>query len=142
MAGAVVAIVDLDALTTNIHSIRSMIGPDVQLMAVVKANGYGHGAIPIAKSAIDAGATVLGVATVDEGAQLRAAGIDAPILVFGAIGRCRACAARSANDSTWWSPTRDSRSALAEEARASLRRNQCRFTSRSTRACAVRRHAG
>jgi len=81
------AIVDLDALALNIETLRAHVGPGVQLMAVVKANGYGHGAVPIARAAIGAGASSLGVATVDEGAQLRRAGIDVPILVFGAIGR-------------------------------------------------------
>jgi alanine racemase len=81
-----VAIVDLDALAANVHALRGHIGPGVQLMAVVKANGYGHGAVPVARTALEAGATHLAVATVDEGAQLRRAGIDAPILVFGAVG--------------------------------------------------------
>lgn len=81
------AIVDLDALAANVTAIRAAVGPDVQVMAVVKANGYGHGAVPIARAAIGAGAASLGVATVDEGAQLRRAGIDVPILVFGAVGQ-------------------------------------------------------
>ncbi len=81
------AIVDLDALAANIGAIRDCVGADVQVMAVVKGNGYGHGAVPIARTAIDAGAAALGVATVDEGAQLRRAGIETPILVFGAVGR-------------------------------------------------------
>ncbi len=80
------AIVDLDALTLNVETLRAHVGPDVQVMAVVKANGYGHGAVPIARAAIDAGANCLAVATVDEGVQLRRAGIDVPILVFGAVG--------------------------------------------------------
>jgi len=81
-----VAVVDLDTIATNVETVRSMLGPGTALMAVVKANGYGHGAIPVARAALAAGATALGVATVDEGAQLRAAGIEVPILVFGAIG--------------------------------------------------------
>ena len=79
------AIVDLDALALNVETLRSHIGPGVQPMAVVKANGYGHGAVPIARAAIEAGASSLAVATVDEGAQLRRAGIDVPLLVFGAV---------------------------------------------------------
>jgi alanine racemase len=51
-------------------------------MAVVKAHGYGHGAVPVARAALDAGAHWLGVALVEEGAELRAAGIDAPVLVL------------------------------------------------------------
>lgn len=81
-----VGIVDLDALTTNVHAIRSIIGPRVRLMAVVKANGYGHGAVPIAKGALASGCDELAVATVDEGVQLRQAGIDAPILVMSPLG--------------------------------------------------------
>ena len=82
-----VAVVDLDALAGNIEVLKELVGPDVRLMAVVKANAYGHGAIPVARAALEAGAGALGVATVDEGAQLRMAGIEAPILVFGPIGR-------------------------------------------------------
>lgn len=83
----VVGVVDLDALATNIASLRGLIGPDTRLMAVVKANAYGHGAIPVARAALASGADELAVATVDEAAQLRGAGIIAPILVFGAIGK-------------------------------------------------------
>ena len=82
-----VAVIDLDALAGNIEVLKGMVGPDVRLMAVVKANAYGHGAIPVTRAALEAGAEALGVATVDEGAQLRMSGIEAPILVFGAIGR-------------------------------------------------------
>ncbi len=83
----VVGVIDLDALETNIATLRRLIGPDTRLMAVVKANAYGHGAIPIARAALSSGADELAVATVDEAAQLRGAGITAPILVFGAIGK-------------------------------------------------------
>jgi alanine racemase len=82
----VFGVVDLDAVGANVRRVQGFIGPNTRLMAVVKANGYGHGAIPLAKTALDAGAGMLGVATVDEGCQLRLAGIDAPILVLGAIG--------------------------------------------------------
>lgn len=83
----IVAIVDLDALATNVRTLRSLIGPDVRLMAVVKGNGYGHGAEPVGRVVLAAGADLLAVATVDEGAQLRSAGIDAEILVMGPLGR-------------------------------------------------------
>jgi len=82
----VVAVVDLDALAVNLRTLRGLIGPDTRLMAVVKANAYGHGAVPIARAAIASGADELAVATVDEAAQLRQAGITSPLLVFGAIG--------------------------------------------------------
>ena len=81
-----VAIVDLDAYASNIRALRTLVGPRVRLMAVIKANAYGHGAIPIGQEALRVGADELAVATVDEGAQLRDAGIEAPILVLGPIG--------------------------------------------------------
>jgi alanine racemase len=80
------AVIDLDALATNIRTMREHIGPAVKMMAVVKANGFGHGAVPVAETVLANGATSVAVATVDEGAQLREAGITAPILVFGPMG--------------------------------------------------------
>lgn len=83
----VVAITDLDVVASNIRALKDLIGPERTLLTVVKANAYGFEAVPIAKAAIEAGAGALGVASVDEGVQLRSAGIaDVPILVFGAIG--------------------------------------------------------
>jgi alanine racemase len=90
------AIVDLDAIETNVRALRSVLRSGCELLAVVKADGYGHGAPWIARVALDAGATALGVATVDEGVSLRQAGITAPILLIGAIDLLeapRACAA-------------------------------------------------
>ena len=81
-----IAVVDLDAHAFNLRLLRSLIGPKVKLMAVLKANAYGHGAVMMAESAVVAGADELAVATVDEGAQMRDAGIEAPILVLGPIG--------------------------------------------------------
>lgn len=81
-----VAVIDLDALHDNVRIFKDVIGSSTLLMAVVKADGYGHGAAPIAKRAIAAGAEELGVATVDEGVRLRQAGIETPILVMGPIG--------------------------------------------------------
>jgi alanine racemase len=80
------AVIDLDALAVNTQTMRAHIGPDVQMMAVVKANGYGHGAVPVAETVLANGATGVAVATVDEGAQLRKAGINAPLLVMGPMG--------------------------------------------------------
>jgi alanine racemase len=71
--------VDLDAVRQNV---RVMKPGEAELMAVVKANGYGHGDVPVARAALDAGATWLGVALVEEGLRLREAGIDAPILLL------------------------------------------------------------
>jgi alanine racemase len=80
------AVVDLDALATNITILREGLSNDAAFMAVVKANAYGHGAVPIAETALAAGAASLAVATVDEGAELRRAGITAPVLVLGPVG--------------------------------------------------------
>lgn len=73
--------VDLDAIRANVVTLRALV-PPAELMAVVKADAYGHGAVPVARAALDAGAAWLGVALVEEGAELREAGIDAPVLVL------------------------------------------------------------
>jgi len=73
--------VDLDAVRANTRVLAELARPAV-LLAVVKADAYGHGAVPVARAALEAGATWLGVALVEEGAALREAGIDAPILVL------------------------------------------------------------
>ena len=73
--------VDLDAVRANVRTLARVASP-AALMAVVKADGYGHGAVPLARAALDAGAQWLGVALVEEGAELRAAGIDARVLVL------------------------------------------------------------
>jgi len=73
--------IDLDAVRANVRTLADVARP-AALMAVVKADGYGHGAVPVARAALDAGAAWLGVALVEEGAELRAAGIDAPVLVL------------------------------------------------------------
>jgi alanine racemase len=75
--------IDLKAIAHNIKELRRITRSSARLMAVVKANGYGHGAIEVAQSAIKNGADVLGVARLEEGIQLRKAGIEAPILIFG-----------------------------------------------------------
>ncbi len=75
--------VSLDAIAHNAGLFRKQIAEGCRLMAVVKANGYGHGAVQAAQAAIHAGADCLGVALVDEALQLRAAGISQPILVLG-----------------------------------------------------------
>jgi len=74
--------IDLEAIRQNTKTIRKHIGPHVHIMAVVKDNGYGHGAVESARAALSSGARYLGVATVEEGIELRDAGIDAPILVL------------------------------------------------------------
>lgn len=76
-------IVDLDAIAGNVAAIRSAVGPRVQVLAVVKAGGYGEGARHAAMAALDGGATWLGTATVREAVELRRSGISSPILVLG-----------------------------------------------------------
>ena len=73
--------VDLSAVAANVAALCSLARP-AALCAVVKADAYGHGSVPVASSALRAGATWLGVALAAEGAVLREAGIDAPILVL------------------------------------------------------------
>jgi alanine racemase len=75
------AVVDLGAIEHNVRVLREHAGP-AQLMAVVKADGYGHGAARVARAALAAGAAELGVATVDEALALRADGITAPVLAW------------------------------------------------------------
>ncbi len=77
--------INIDALENNMKIIRKNTNPNAKVMAVVKADAYGHGAILCAKTLLSCGADWLGVATVPEGVQLRNAGIYAPILVLGAI---------------------------------------------------------
>lgn len=76
--------VDLGAIAHNVAQIQQWVGAQVGVMAVVKADGYGHGAIAVAEAALAAGARNLAVATIEEGGQLREAGIAAPIVVLGA----------------------------------------------------------
>ncbi|MCL4695141.1 MAG: alanine racemase [Candidatus Hydrogenedentes bacterium] len=76
------AYIDLNAYGRNLGVVRSMIPKECGIIAVVKGNAYGHGAVPIARRAVVEGAEMLGVATVKEAVELRAAGIDAPILVL------------------------------------------------------------
>jgi alanine racemase len=85
--------VDLDAIEGNIRLLRGVLSETTRLMAVVKADGYGHGAPWVARAALNAGAELLGVATVGEGQVLRAHGIDAPIVLLGSIDATEATAA-------------------------------------------------
>ncbi len=76
--------VRLDQLASNLGAIRGHIG-STQVMTILKANAYGHGLIPVAKHMVQSGADCLGVAFLEEGIQLRKAGVKAPILVLGGI---------------------------------------------------------
>ena len=71
------------ALQNNIYQVKKLIGPRVKLMAVVKANAYGHGLIEVAKIAVNSGADWIGVDSIDEGIRLRKAGINTPVLILG-----------------------------------------------------------
>ena len=82
--------VDLEALRLNLLAIRSKLKPHVEVIAMVKANAYGHGAVPVAKALVAAGAHRLGVAFVQEAVELRAAGITAPIVLVGSFSRTEA----------------------------------------------------
>jgi len=77
-----VAEIDLDAIRANYSAVAARVKP-ARVMAVVKANAYGHGAVPVARALLQEGAACLGVALIDEGIELRRHGITAPILVFG-----------------------------------------------------------
>ena len=86
--------VDLEAVRYNVGVLKPA---DAELMAVVKANAYGHGDVPVARAAVEGGATWLGVALVEEGLRLRAAGITAPILVLSEFPPGAEAAALAAN---------------------------------------------
>src|SRR5918911_4819254 len=80
-----VARVNLAAIERNVARLLGAVGPGVALCAVVKADGYGHGAVPVARAALAGGASSLAVAAAGEAVELRAAGIAAPLLVLGAL---------------------------------------------------------
>lgn len=77
--------INLAALRHNLREIRRIIGPDVEQMAVVKAEAYGHGGVEVAQTACEFGAGWLGVALPEEGMALREKGITVPILVFAPL---------------------------------------------------------
>lgn len=78
----VYATVDLDAVVSNIKAMKAVLPADTELMGVVKADGYGHGSVPVAR-ALDPYVSAYGVATIDEGIILRRHGVGKPILVLG-----------------------------------------------------------
>jgi len=75
--------IDLDAIAYNVRAFRRHVGERVEVFAVVKANAYGHGAAPVARAALEAGATRLAVHRLSEGIELRQGGIEAPVLIMG-----------------------------------------------------------
>lgn len=82
---ATFAEINLETLRRNLRAVRSLLDPACRVMAVVKADAYGHGAVPCARAALEAGADALGVAVIEEGIELRENGITAPILVLCGI---------------------------------------------------------
>lgn len=79
------ATINLAAIRQNVRNIRSTLAPNSLFIAVVKANAYGHGAIPVSRAALSAGADWLAVAIPEEGIELRGAGLQVPILILGAL---------------------------------------------------------
>ena len=77
------AAIDLDALAHNYRALRALLPPGCRLLAPVKSNGYGHGAVPVAKKLEALGVDMLSVACLDEGIELRRAGVETPILCMG-----------------------------------------------------------
>ena len=75
--------IDTNAIRNNICELKRITKPEANFMAVVKADGYGHGAVEISRIALDCGADMLGVARIGEAISLREKGIDCPILIFG-----------------------------------------------------------
>jgi alanine racemase len=77
--------IDLSAIANNTRRIKAIVGPDVRILASLKADAYGHGAVKVARTVLHNGASMIGVATVSEATPLRNAGVNAPILVFGYV---------------------------------------------------------
>jgi alanine racemase len=99
-----VAEVDLEAIRHNVRRLMRDLPEGAVHCAVVKADGYGHGAVPVARAALEAGSTWLGVATAPEAEELREAGFTAPVLVFGPLtGTGLERAARSRSEVVAWS---------------------------------------
>lgn len=80
-----IRIISPAAIESNMKNIRSAVPASAKVLAVVKADGYGHGAAETARAALRGGAEMLAVASVGEGIQLRESGIEAPVLVLGAV---------------------------------------------------------
>jgi len=77
--------IDLDAVRHNVRFLRSLLPVHTRFTAAVKADAYGHGAVPVARAVLEAGAWGLAVATAEEAAELRDAGVEAPVLVMGPV---------------------------------------------------------
>ena len=112
--------ISLAAIRHNAATLLRAAG-GARLMAVVKADGYGHGAVPVARAALEGGATALAVAAVSEAETLRAAGIDAPLLIMGPLrdGEWDRAAAAGAEPTTWTPEAVAAAAAAAASTRAS-----------------------
>ena len=98
------ATVNLESIRHNLASLQGRLSPGTSLMAVVKADGYGHGAAEVARAAQEAGAAALGVATAGEAVSLRDAGIEGPIVVLGPLtGAGLEAAVHAGAEVTLWS---------------------------------------
>jgi alanine racemase len=96
--------VDLDAIGHNVRRLSRDLPPGAVHCAVVKANGYGHGAVAVARAALEAGSRWLGVATATEAEELRDAGLDDPVIIFGPLtGAELERAVRAQSDVAVWS---------------------------------------
>lgn len=117
MSRPTIAEIDLDAIAFNMRQIRKLVGPQVKICPAVKADGYGHGAVEVSRTVLDAGAEMLGVATLEEALELREAGIDAPIIILQCVVEDDVGQLVRSNLNTMVCD-RDFASALCKEARA------------------------
>lgn len=98
------ATVDLECIRHNVSSLRRRLAPGCSFMAMVKANGYGHGAEQVARASLEAGADALGVATAGEALELLSAGIDCQLAIMGPLTEEEAAKALEAGvEVTLWS---------------------------------------
>lgn len=74
--------INLDAIESNLRQVRAIVGPDVRICPAVKADAYGHGAVPVSRLLVEAGVEMLGVAFIEEAIELREAGIHVPIILL------------------------------------------------------------
>jgi len=77
--------IDIDSLKSNFLLVRKIVGKDVGVISIVKADAYGHGAVSVSRALIESGSDMLGVATVEEALELRESGIKAPIILLGGV---------------------------------------------------------
>ena len=82
---ATFAEINLEAFRHNLRTIKSIVGPSAGTMAIIKADAYGHGAIPCARTAIEEGVNYLGAGIIQEGIELRKNGANCPILILGGV---------------------------------------------------------